>query len=123
LTALADCLATATATDAAGAPLDLSAAIERAVDMLRQAHGGGGKILFIGNGGSAGISSHLAIDYTKNGGFRAWCFNDGAALTCYGNDLGFDQVFAAPLRTHANAGDLLIAISSSGRSSDILNAV
>src|SRR5690606_6063360 len=44
-------------------------------------------------------------------------------LSCYGNDLGFDQVFAAPLRTHANAGDLLIAISSSGRSSDILNAV
>ena len=50
--------------------------------------------MFVGNGGSAGIASHAAIDYTKNGGLRALCFNDGAALTCYGNDLGFDQVRA-----------------------------
>ena len=48
---------------------------------VRETHGRGNKIMFIGNGGSAGIASHLAIDYAKNGGLRATAFNDAAALT------------------------------------------
>ena len=79
--------------------------------------------MFVGNGGSAGIASHLAIDFSKNGGMRAMAFNDPSALTCLGNDLGYENVFAKQIEFHGRAGDLLIAISSSGRSPNILNAV
>ena len=74
--------------------------------------------MFVGNGGSAGIASHLAIDFSKNGGLRSLAFNDASALTCLGNDLGYENVFAKQIDFHARAGDLLIAISSSGRSAE-----
>jgi D-sedoheptulose 7-phosphate isomerase len=89
----------------------------------RETHRAGNKIMFVGNGGSAGIASHLAIDYSKNGCLRAMAFNDAAALTCLSNDLGYDKVFSEQIALHARPGDLLVAISSSGASGNILNAV
>lgn len=80
-------------------------------------------IFFIGNGGSAAIASHMAADWQKNGKMPTMCFNDGAALTCLSNDLGYENVFSEPLKHHARLGDLLIAISSSGESESILFAV
>lgn len=82
----------------------------------------GARIFFIGNGGSAAISSHMAADYQKNGGMPTMCFNDAASLTCIGNDLGYVNVFAEPLQHHARLGDVLVAISSSGMSESILAA-
>lgn len=120
---LADLLQHAAVTDRDGAALSLDEGFARVTAAARAAHAAGRKIMFIGNGGSAGISSHVAIDYLKNGGMRATAFNDASALTCLGNDLGYDQVFAKQLDMHADAGDLLIAISSSGRSPNILNGV
>lgn len=81
---------------------------------------GAGTIFLIGNGGSAAIASHLAIDWTKSVGVRALCFNDPASLTAIGNDLGYDQVFAYPIQQYGKRGDLLLAISASGRSPNIL---
>lgn len=81
------------------------------------------KLMVIGNGGSAGIASHVAIDYLKNGGIPAQAFNDGAALTCLGNDLGFENVFAKQVEMLGRKGDILLAISSSGQSANILRAV
>ena len=81
------------------------------------------KVLFIGNGGSAAIASHMAIDFWKNGGIKASAFNDSSLLTCLSNDCGYEQVFAKPIETFAEEGDLLIAISSSGNSPNILNGV
>ncbi len=83
----------------------------------------GGKQMFIGNGGSAAIASHMAIDFSKNGGLPAMCFNDGAALTCLGNDFGYEEVFARQIGYHGRKEDLLFAISSSGSSPSILRAV
>lgn len=80
-------------------------------------------IFFVGNGGSAAIASHMAIDYAKRGGKRAMSFNDPAALTCLANDLGYAEVFAFQIERHARAGDLLVAISSSGHSENIHAAV
>ncbi len=88
----------------------------------RAAHDNGNKIMFIGNGGSASIASHMAIDYSKNGKLRSLAFNDAASLTCLSNDLGYERVFAEQVAFHARPGDLLIAISSSGRSPNILVA-
>ena len=116
-------LTEAVATDQGGRALELEEALDQAGKAAQAATKAGGTVFFIGNGGSAGIASHMAIDFTKNGGMRALAFNDGSYLTCLGNDLGFDQVFAKPLEMHARKGDLLIAISSSGRSANILNGV
>ena len=80
-------------------------------------------LYFIGNGGSASIASHCAIDYSKTLRIRARGFNDASQLTCLSNDLGYDNVFAASLELCAEPGDVLVAISSSGSSPNILNAV
>lgn len=109
--------------DGSGQAMARAVALERFVAAARAAHAGGCKLMFIGNGGSAGIASHMAIDYSKNGGLRALAFNDGAALTCLGNDLGYENVFARQIEMHGRPGDVLVAISSSGRSPNILRAV
>lgn len=111
------------ATDAVGAAMPLDQAVEWATRTARATHERGNSLLVIGNGGSASIASHVATDYTKNGGMRTLAFNDGAVLTCLGNDLGYENVFAKQLEMHARPGDLLIAVSSSGRSPNILNGV
>jgi D-sedoheptulose 7-phosphate isomerase len=109
-------------TDAKGKPVDAASAYETATKTVRVTHDTGNKLMFIGNGGSAGISSHCAIDYSKNGGIRSTAFNDGAALTCLANDLGYENVFAKQIDLHARKGDLLMAISSGGKSPNILKA-
>lgn len=83
----------------------------------------GGRVIFIGNGGSAGIASHLAIDLSKNASLPAACFSDASMMSCLANDYGFEEWMAHALRLNARAGDCLVAISSSGRSKNILNAV
>lgn len=111
------------AQDRHGAPVPLAAAIEDTVSRSLRATSTDGRVLFVGNGGSAAIASHMAIDFSKNGGIRALSFNDGAALTCLGNDLGYERIFAAQIEMHGRPGDLLMAISSSGQSANVLNAV
>lgn len=106
-----------------GTAIAIEDAYKAATILVRATHNNGNKLMFIGNGGSAGISSHVAIDYSKNGGIRSTAFNDGAALTCLGNDLGYENVFAKQVDLHARTGDVLIAISSSGKSPNILKAV
>lgn len=111
------------ASDRAGAPLPLADAAAKFLAAAERTRSGRTRIFFVGNGGSAGICSHMATDWMKNGGFSAASLNDGAMLTCLGNDLGFEQVFSRQLEMHGRAGDLLIAISSSGNSPNILRAV
>lgn len=98
-------------------PADFNAA--DLADELRHAD----RVIFIGNGGSAAIASHAANDFSKNGHIKTLAFNDGASLTCLANDLGYEEVFAHPLRQHARADDCVVAISSSGRSKNIIKAV
>lgn len=97
--------------------------IDDAVALALDAKQRGSRFFFIGNGGSAAIASHMAIDWLKNGNVAAQCFNDGAALTCLGNDVGFENVFARQIAACGNAGDVLFAISSSGNSPDIIKGV
>src|SRR5229473_8060663 len=110
-------------TGAGGERMTLGAGSIRACDLCHDSHNSGGKVMFIGNGGSMGIATHMAVDFSKNGGMRATAFGDGAVLTCLGNDLGYENVFARQIEWHGRAGDVLIAISSSGKSPNILNAV
>lgn len=97
--------------------------IESTINLIKNMKVNDGKILFIGNGGSAGICSHMATDYTKNGRIRALAFSDAATLTCISNDYEFEQIFAKQIEFQAHKEDMLIAISSSGKSPNILKAV
>lgn len=84
---------------------------------------GKNKIAIIGNGGSAAIANHYAQDFTKCAGIRAVHFNDPALLTMLGNDFSFEDSFAKSVEMYCDPGDVLVAISSSGNSKNILNAV
>src|SRR5207244_7702204 len=105
-----------------GASVDFADGMSRAIDILVSQSKCGRKIMFIGNGASAAISSHQAVDYWKTGGMRALAFNDPALLTCISNDFGYPQVFEKPSEMFADEGDVLVAISSSGRSENIVRA-
>jgi D-sedoheptulose 7-phosphate isomerase len=106
-----------------GPSLSMDQGFEAALSALRLIPESANKVMFVGNGGSAGIAGHMAIDFAKNGGIRSMTFNDASSLTCLANDLGYENVFAAQVEMLAVAGDLLIAISSSGESNNILRAV
>lgn len=101
-------------------PLSFDEGISRAAALVRKQTQQQKKVIFIGNGGSAAVASHQAIDYWRNGGFPAIAFNDGALLTCISNDFGYEQVFSKPIATFAQPGDIVFAISSSGQSANIL---
>ena len=110
-------------TDAKGAPLELSQGIREAIDLIQGQSARGKKIIFIGNGGSSSIASHQATDFLKNGGIKAIAFTDPSLLTCVSNDLGYPRVFEVPIKMLAEGEDVLVAISSSGRSENILRGV
>jgi D-sedoheptulose 7-phosphate isomerase len=78
---------------------------------------------FIGNGASATMASHMAADFSKNCNCRATAFNDVALMTAVSNDIKYDECFSVPLERFAESRDLLVTISSSGNSSNILNAL
>jgi len=110
------------ATNAKGIVFALDEALESSINMIVEQAKAGGKSLLIGNGGSASISSHIAIDFWKNAGIKAAAFNDISLLTCISNDYGYKHVFEKPIEMFAEPQDVLIAISSSGRSENILLA-
>lgn len=80
-------------------------------------------IFFIGNGGSNAICSHMLEDYAKIAKFKTFAFSDPALITCFANDYGYEKAMAEWLKIYFEKGDLLVAISSSGNSKNILNAV
>lgn len=106
-----------------GETMDLSTGVAQAAQQIHDRTRAGNKLLFVGNGASAAISSHMATDFWKTGGMRALAFNDPAGLTCIGNDFGYPHLFEKPVEVFADPGDILVAISSSGRSENILRAV
>ena len=92
-------------------------------DLLKDVHADGKKTLIFGNGGSAAISSHFSVDLTKNAGLRCVNFNETDLITCFANDYGFERWVEKAVDFYGNEDDLLIVISSSGSSRNILNGV
>ena len=105
-----------------GGNLSYGEGIAQAVGMVQETAAANRKLMLLGNGGSAGITSHMALDFWKNAKVRATAFNDSSLLTAISNDLSFEQVFSAPIEMFADAGDIAFCISSSGSSKNILAA-
>ena len=78
------------------------------------------KVILVGNGGSAAMASHVSVDLTKMCKIRAVNFNEADLLTCFSNDYGYENWVQKALSFYADKGDLLICISSSGESKNII---
>ena len=96
--------------------------LRKAIVMVREMIHSSKKIILVGNGGSAAMASHVAVDFTKAVGIRAINFNEADLITCFANDYGYENWVANALEVYADQGDLVILISSSGKSQNILNA-
>jgi D-sedoheptulose 7-phosphate isomerase len=107
----------------------LAPAVSKAVDMIYSSLSEGGQLLIAGNGGSAADAQHIAAELTgrfflERRPFRALALHvNSSALTAIGNDYGYEHVFARELTAHARPGDVLLAISTSGNSANILRAI
>lgn len=102
---------------------DYEAAMTQLVDVFTKVKMNGKQVFFVGNGGSAAIASHMTADFMKNGGMKTYSLYDSSVTTCMGNDYGYEYIFSRPLEFLANEHDLLVAISSSGNSKNIVNAI
>jgi D-sedoheptulose 7-phosphate isomerase len=106
-----------------GLSINQDSGFEMLCELSTKMRDNGNKKFMIGNGASAAFANHMALDWTKNGGVATHSFSDSALLTALGNDLGYDESFSAPLDWYAQSGDLLITISSSGNSPNIVKAI
>ena len=91
-------------------------------DVLIKASAFGKKAIVVGNGGSAAIASHVSVDMTKNAGIRSVNFNETDLITCFANDYGYEKWVKEAIKAYCLINDLVILISSSGTSPNILNA-
>lgn len=108
---------------------DIMAQIERIGAAIKQALANGNKVLFCGNGGSAADSQHLAAEFVgrfqkERQGLPAIALTvDTSILTAVGNDYGFDKVFVRQVEALGQNGDVLVGISTSGNSANVVQAV
>lgn len=110
-------------TDREGKNISPNAALAQWEQMVADLRIKCGEIYFCGNGASASMACHCAADMAKNGKVRTRVLTDPALISAVGNDLAYDEVFSAPLRWFMASGDMLVVISSSGNSPNILKAV
>lgn len=107
----------------------LASTVSNAVDLMYTSLAAGGQLLVAGNGGSAADAQHIAAELTgrfliERRPFRALALHaNTSSLTAVGNDYGYEHVFARELTAHARTGDVLLAISTSGNSPNILRAI
>ena len=99
-----------------------SVQLEQTASMVWATHKAGKKVIVVGNGGSAAMASHVAVDFVKAASIRAINFNEADLITCFANDYGYENWVAKALEAYSDKGDLVILISSSGKSQNILNA-
>tara|TARA_B100000787_G_C16052874_1_gene232079 strand:+ start:121 stop:687 length:567 start_codon:yes stop_codon:yes gene_type:complete len=92
-------------------------------DVMLKAKNNNKKIIIFGNGGSAAIASHVSVDMTKNAKLRCLNFNEAGLITCFSNDYGFEHWIQKAVDFYGDEGDVLILISSSGKSENMINAV
>ena len=107
----------------AGEEVDPEDGFEQWLTMALELRERKGTIYLVGNGASASMASHMAADLAKNGQLHTEVFSDLSLITAVANDMGYSHVFAEPLRRRAREGDMLVAISSSGKSPNVLKAV
>lgn len=110
------------ASDGSGQPLALESAADAVVSLVLAVGAHGGKVVLVGNGGSASIAGHMEMDLCNRVGVRAHVFNDAPVLTALANDHGYATAFERMVTLWAEPNDCLFAISSSGQSENIVRS-
>ena len=91
-------------------------------DLIIKTKKNNSRVLIFGNGGSAAIASHVSVDLTKNLKVKAMNFNEADLITCFSNDYGYEKWIEKTIEFYADKRDILILISSSGKSKNMINA-
>jgi D-sedoheptulose 7-phosphate isomerase len=94
--------------------------LEKVAGLVRESQELGKKVIIVGNGGSASIASHLTVDLINAAKIKAVNFNESSIITCFANDYGYENWVAKALDCYADSGDVVILISSSGQSENML---
>jgi D-sedoheptulose 7-phosphate isomerase len=101
---------------------DISSKLISLKDMMVKTKSIGGKLIFAGNGASSSIASHCALDFSKQAKIKSLCFSDPSYITALSNDCGYEEWLKVALSHHLETNDLVIFISSSGNSENIIRA-
>lgn len=120
---LSEILLSIEVTDGQGASLSLDVGAEASVQMMVETKSANRKVLLAGNGGSAAIVSHVQNDLCKATGVRAMVFTEQPLLTAMANDNGYGSVFEWPITMWAEPKDLVLTVSSSGQSENIVRGL
>ena len=96
--------------------------IDKSVELINLSNQNNNKIYIVGNGGSASIASHVSVDFAKVAKIPSATFNNANLITCFANDYGYPNWVKESIKSYCNNNDLLILISSSGTSKNIVNA-
>lgn len=122
ITDLLSCLKSLVISLPSGNTVETYAAFANLTSATLKVKEGSHKIFLIGNGASASMASHIAADLAKNAHLYTETFTDLSLITAMANDICYEEVFAAPIRQRMKPGDMLVAISSSGGSPNVLRA-
>ena len=98
------------------------AQINKTIKMIRDTSRRKGKVYIVGNGGSASIASHVSVDFAKVSRIQSSTFNNANLITCFANDYDYENWVTEAIKAYTNKNDMLILISSSGKSKNIVNA-
>ena len=92
-----------------------------AKDIIADVKNNNNKVMIFGNGGSAAIASHVSVDLTKNAKIKSTNYNEADLITCFSNDYGYERWIEKAIEFYADKNDVLILISSSGKSLNMIN--
>ncbi|RNC86063.1 MAG: SIS domain-containing protein [Balneola sp.] len=101
---------------------DVTSELTATKELFQKIKNGRKKVMFAGNGASATIASHAALDFTKQAKVQGLCFNEDALITAFANDFGYENWVARAIEHYYQEGDAVVLISSSGSSKNIVNA-
>jgi len=96
--------------------------IDQSVELIEKKIKTNNTVYIAGNGGSASIASHVSVDFAKVANVKSSTFNNSNLITCFANDYGYENWLEKAIQAYCDNNDLLILISSSGKSTNILNA-
>ena len=96
--------------------------IDKSVSLIHECNQNNGKVFVVGNGGSSSMASHVSVDFAKVANIKSETFNNSNLITCFANDYGHDKWVTEAIKAYLQKNDMLILISSSGTSKNIINA-
>ena len=96
--------------------------IEQSVSLINNCNQNDGKVFIVGNGGSSSIASHVSVDLAKAANIKSDTFNNSNLITCFANDYDYENWVEEAIKAYLQKNDMLILISSSGTSKNIVNA-